>query len=73
MRSRKNYIITKDEVHRHANFWLGAALRLEYEGRKCTGSTVLSVLLIAAARVVSDYSACRDLAEGVSFRLRVRV
>jgi hypothetical protein len=33
MRSRKEYIITKQEVHDEAGYWLGQALRLEYEGR----------------------------------------
>ena len=50
MRSRNDYIVTKDEIHGYANHWLGTALRLEYEGTKCTGSTLLQVLLIAAAR-----------------------
>ena len=63
MRSRPNYIVTKDEVHGYANHWLATSLRLEYEGRKCTGSILLQVLLIAAARVVSVYAACRDLAD----------
>jgi hypothetical protein len=67
MRSQKgDYILTKDEVHGYANYWLGAALRLEYEGRKCTGTTLLQILLIAASRVVSVFAACRDLADGPS-------
>lgn len=66
MRSRKDYILTKDEVYGYANHWLGSALRLEYEGTKCTGSKVISVLLIAAARVVSIFAACRDLADAPS-------
>ena len=63
MRSRKDYIITKDEVHGHANHWLNSALRLEYEGYKCNSSTILQILLISAARVVSLFAACRDLAD----------
>lgn len=63
MRSRRDYIVTKDEVHGYANDWLATALRLEYEGRRCTGSTLIQILLIAAARVVSVYAACRDLAD----------
>ena len=66
MRSRKNYILTKDEVHGYANHWLESALRLEYQGTKCTGSTVISILLIAAARVVSIFAVCRDLADAPS-------
>ena len=63
MRSRQQYIVTKDEVHGYANHWLSSVLRLEYEGTKCTASTLLQVLLIAASRVVSIFAACRDLAE----------
>lgn len=63
MRSRGQYIITKDEVHGYANHWLNTALKLEYEGTKCTASTLLQILLIAAARTVSIYAACRDLAD----------
>ncbi len=63
MRSRNQYIITKDEVHGYANHWLSLSLKLEYEGTKCTASTLLQILLIAAARTVSIYAACRDLAD----------
>lgn len=63
MRSRGQYIITKDEVHGYANHWLSKSLKLEYEGTKCTASTLLQVLLIAAARTVSIFAACRDLAD----------
>ena len=67
MRSRKNeYIITKDEVHGYASEWLGTALRFEYEGRKCTATVLLQILLIAASRVVSVFAACRDLADAPS-------
>lgn len=66
MRSRPDYIVTKDEVYGYANEWLGSALRLEYEGTKCTASTLLQILLIAAARVVSIFAACRDLADAPS-------
>ena len=63
MRSRTEYIITKDEVHGYAEHVLSAALRLEYQGYKCTTSVILQVLLIAASRVVSLFAACRDLAD----------
>lgn len=66
MRSPREYILTKDEVFGYANHWLGAALRLEYAGRKCTSATLLQVLLIAASRVVSIFAACRDLADAPS-------
>ena len=63
MRSRGQYIITKDEVHGYANHWLKKSLKLEYEGTKCTASTLLQILLIAAARTVSIFAACRDLTD----------
>ena len=64
MRSRKkDYVITKEEVHGYANEWLAASLKLEYQGRKCSGYVVLQILLIAASRVVSVFAACRDLAD----------
>ncbi len=63
MRSRQKYILTKDEVHGYANHWLEKSLKLEYAGTKCTASTLLQILLIAAARTVSIFAACRDLAD----------
>ena len=33
MRSHKDYIVTKDEVHGYANHWLAASLKLEYVGQ----------------------------------------
>jgi len=66
MRSRSDYILTKEEVYGYANHWLESALRLEYNGTKCSGSVVIAVLLIAAARVVSIFAACRDLADAPS-------
>jgi hypothetical protein len=66
MRSRTEYIITKAEVHAYAEDWLETALRLEYRGYKGSTSTLLQVLLIAAARVVSVFAACRDLADAPS-------
>lgn len=66
MRSSGEYIITKSEVHAYAEDWLGTALRLEYQGYKCTTSVLLQILLIAAARVVSLFAACRDLADAPS-------
>ncbi len=66
MRSQADYIVTKNEVHGYANYWLASSLRLEYEGTQCTASTLLQVLLMAAARVVSIFAACRDLADAPS-------
>jgi len=64
MRSRTDYILTKAEVHGYANHWLSSSLKLKYEGTKCTASTLLQVLLIAASRMSSVFAVCRDLADG---------
>lgn len=66
MRPRTDYIVTKDQVQGYAQSWLSAALKWDYEGTKCTTSTLYRVLLIAAARVVSVFAACRDLAAAPS-------
>ncbi|MCH7686033.1 MAG: transposase [Planctomycetes bacterium] len=63
MCSRKSYVITKEEIYRYSENWLSTALRLDYEGRKCTTSVLFRILLIAAGRVVSLFAACRDLAD----------
>jgi len=63
MRSRTDYIVTKQEVHGYANHWLAKSLKLEYEGRKCNASTLMQVLLLAASRVASIFAVCRDLAD----------
>ena len=63
MRPQTEYIITKSEVHAYAEDWLGTALRFEYQGYKCSSSVLLQILLIAAARVVSVFAACRSLAD----------
>jgi len=63
MRSQTDYMLTKNEVYCYASHWLGSALKLEYEGTKCTASTLLQILLIAASRVTSIFAVCRDLAD----------
>jgi putative transposase len=63
MRSQGQYIVTKDEVYGYANEWLSAGLRLEWNGYKCTTPVIFQILLIAAARVVSVFAVCQDLAD----------
>ena len=63
MCSRDDYIITKSEVQANAEDWLDSALRIEYHGHKCSTSVLLKILLIAAARVVSLFAACRSLTD----------
>jgi len=55
--------MTKEQVYAYSENWLRAALRLDYEGRKCTTSVLFRILLIAAGRVVSVFAACQDLAD----------
>jgi hypothetical protein len=66
MRSPTEYILTKSEVHADAEQWLATALKLEYQGYKCTTSVLLQILLIAGSRVVSLFAACHDLADAPS-------
>jgi putative transposase len=62
MRSRKKNTITSQEVHQYAKNWLSEELGLQDYGRKCKKSVLLSIMLVAAARICSIYAACRDLA-----------
>lgn len=63
MRPRADYIVTKNEVPGYAHHWLASALKLEYQGRRCTAGTLMQVLLIAASRAASIFAVCRDLAD----------
>jgi hypothetical protein len=66
MRSRRDYIVTKDEIYAEAESRLATALKLKWNGYKCTPSCLLQILLLAAARVVSIWAACRSLADAPS-------
>lgn len=66
MRSRKSHTISSREVHEWALQWLLAADLLKDHGWLCTAAVVWSVVLRAAARMVSTYAACRDLSDGPS-------
>jgi len=63
MRSRTNYIMTKEEVYKYSENWLSTALRLDYEGRKCTTSVLFRILMIAVGRVVSLLVTLPDIRE----------
>jgi hypothetical protein len=66
MRSRTNSIVSCSEVHQWALSWLMQAELLKDRGRRCTPVVVWSILLRAAARLVSVFAACRDLANAPS-------
>jgi hypothetical protein len=66
MRSRKSHTISSREVHQWALNWLLAADLLKDHGWLCTATVVWGVLLRAAARTVSLFAACADLANGPS-------
>lgn len=66
MRSRTNSIVSCSEVHQWALSWLMQAELLKDRGRQCTPVVVWSVLLRAAARLISVFAACRDLANAPS-------
>jgi hypothetical protein len=62
MRSRTCCSIRSGEVHAWALSWLLPAKLVKDHGWKCTATTVLNVVLRAAARSISISAACRDLA-----------
>lgn len=66
MRSRTSHTISSGEVHRWALSWLCDAVRLKDHGWKCTARLVWSIVLRAAAQMVSISAACRDLSRGPS-------
>jgi Transposase DDE domain len=68
MRSRMNSIVSCSEVHQWALLWLMNAEVLKERGRrsKCTRTVVWSIVLRAAARMISVFAACRDLANAPS-------
>lgn len=66
MRSRTSHTISSGEVHQWALSWLCDAVRLKDHGWKCTAHLVWSIVLRAAAQMVSVSAACRDLSRGPS-------
>jgi DDE family transposase len=68
MRSRMNSIVSCSEVHQWALLWLTKAEVLKERGKryKCTATVVWSIVLRAAARMISIFAACRDLANAPS-------
>jgi hypothetical protein len=68
MRSRMNSSVSCSEVHQWALLWLMNAEVLQERGRrsKCTSTVVWSIVLRAAARMISVFAACRDLANAPS-------
>ena len=67
MRSRMNSSVSCSEVHQWALLWLLQAEVLKDRGRhKCTPTVVWSIVLRAAARMISIFAACRDLANAPS-------
>ncbi len=65
MRSRMNDV-TSPQVCQWALEWLIEAKLLSYGGRVCTPTVVWSLVLRAAARMISVFAACRDLANAPS-------
>jgi hypothetical protein len=66
MRSRKNSIVSRTEVHQWALQWLLEARLLKDHGWLCTAAVVWNVVLRASARMISVFAACRDLAKAPS-------
>jgi hypothetical protein len=67
MRSRTNCTVSASEVHQWALQWVVQAELLKPNNRRiCTIEVVWSIVLRAAAQLISIYAACVDLANGPS-------
>lgn len=67
MRSRTNCTVSASEVHRWALQWLVQAELLKKGSRRtCTAEVVWSIVLRAAAQMISIDAACLDLRDGPS-------
>ena len=66
MRSGTNHSITSCEVHRWTLNWLVQAKLLKDHGWLCSATVVWNIVLRAAARMTSIYTACGDLAHAPS-------
>src|SRR5437660_6772245 len=68
MRSQMNSIVSCSEVHQWALLWLMNSEVLKERGQrsKCTSTVVWSIVLRAAARLISVFAACRDLVKAPS-------
>ncbi|MBC7812359.1 MAG: transposase [Burkholderiales bacterium] len=64
MRSKQSHTLSSREVHEWALDWLLEAKLLKDHGWLCTAAVVWNVVLRAAARSISVFAACRDLADG---------
>lgn len=65
MRSGTN-CVNSSQIHQWALEWLLQEGLLKARGRVCTAGVVWSIVLRAAARMVSIYAACQDLADAPS-------
>jgi putative transposase len=66
MRSRTSGIVSDRQVQGLAEAWLREALPLKDVGPKCTAQRLWQMVMLAAARMISLFAACRDLAAAPS-------
>src|SRR5215218_11176702 len=69
MRSQKHFMVSSTQVHQWALQWLARAELLKKPPRhrpRCTATVVWSIVVRAAARLISVFAACRDLAKAPS-------
>jgi hypothetical protein len=64
MRSRKNFTISRHDVHTSAQDWFASALQLEDHGPKCTAAVLVNILLLAVSYTRSLYAVCVNLLNG---------
>lgn len=66
MRSKTSLTVTDRQVQALAEEWLSESLALKAGGWKCTTQVVWQIVMLAAARMISLFAACRDLANAPS-------
>ena len=66
MRSQGSLTVTDRQVQALAEEWLSESLVLKAGGWKCTTQVIWQIVMLAAARMISLFAACRDLASAPS-------
>jgi hypothetical protein len=66
VRSKTSLTVTDRQVQALAQEWLSESLALKDGGWKCTVQVIWQVVMLAAARMISLFAACRDLANAPS-------
>lgn len=64
MRLRKNFTISRHDVHTLAQDWFASALCLEDHGPRCTAAVLLNILLLGVTSTKSLFAVCVNQLKG---------